>query len=104
MDKAKYSGNFPEMKVEPEINRKIGISISNTVSAILEDPTIRRTIRSALFTEGITIGILIAIIFSGIIITYNSIKSALSLGWIHDLMLGITLIFVGLIYLYKVKR
>lgn len=88
----------------PEIKQKIDYSISSTVSAILEDPVVRKTIRSALFKEGFVMGIIIAIIFSGIIITYNSLKSALNLTWVHDLALGITLIFAGLLYLYRVRR
>lgn len=100
MAEEKHTSNLPEV----DIDKKIGNSIAHTISAIIEERTIRKTIRSIFFKEGLVMGIILAMMFSGIMITYNSIKSALSLGWVHDLLLGITLISIGLVCIYKVQR
>ena len=86
------------------LNTKINKSAAKTVEAILEQPEMKRLIRKTFVREGLLQGFIMAFIFLGLMMIYNSCKAALNFGWQIDLLVGYFLTFSGALYLWKKMR
>jgi hypothetical protein len=86
------------------LKSKMNASTAKTIESILEQPEMKRLIRKTFVREGLLQGFIMAFIFLGLMMIYNSCKAALNFGWQIDLLVGYFLTFSGALYLWKKMR
>jgi len=93
-----------EVEEDPELSyleMKARGSLSNVINEVLKNETIKKTISRAVIRQSIKTGIFLSCLIVGFMTLFNALKSIFGLGWKGDLVVGVTLIIIGVAYVRK---
>lgn len=92
------SDDDPEVALVKKASRQ---GTLNVVGDILADPQVQNTIKAALLRETIKNSIILSCLLLGLLKLYDVSKTVIGFDWKGDLIMSLSLLAIGLIYLIK---
>lgn len=87
--------------VEKYLADKAKSSIGKTVEGILNDDSVKKIVEKTVVRQSIETGFFLSFLIIGMMTLANAAKQAVGLTWQGDLIIGLTLITVGGVYMIR---